>query len=179
MFSTTMTRSLTLNSEMYNLLIDRGMDQFTVLQARDALLIHSKRFTDGNEARKFVYRQLLAFERKGWLVSSGEDRDKTYAVTEIFKQLSFVPKGSSVPKVSPAVEVDSLSLLEKEKQSNEAELAITLGEVEAYQRLLKRFPDKEAITRSLLDNARERSARQLGQIKALGELINACTTLAL
>ncbi|MBF4381914.1 hypothetical protein EAY01_23265, partial [Vibrio anguillarum] len=62
-----MKKSKKINAYMFNLLIEKEMDNFLVVELRDALMSITKNVTHPDEARKYVYRQILSFERKGWL----------------------------------------------------------------------------------------------------------------
>jgi len=154
---------------MFNLLIEKGMDGFSVIEARDALYSSEDAFPDKEEARKYVYKQLLSFEKKGWLSVIGVGRDKRYQVTNEFKELTIEPRARK-NKANPTViqfSDSSLNTLQQEKKQYEGELSITLGEIEEYQSLLMRFPKNKQELQPLFNSARERSAKLLGKINAL------------
>ncbi len=157
---------------MFNLLIEKGMDDFSVIDARDALLNSSVIFPSKDDARKYIYKQLLSFEEKGWLSTIGTHRSKRYHQTSDFKALTVEPRVASKNKVNvdPIVTQTAdtpLMVLEQEKKQYEGELAITLGEIEEYQSLLTRFPHSRQKMQPLFNAARERSAKLLGKINAL------------
>ncbi|WP_199454494.1 hypothetical protein [Vibrio owensii] len=161
-----------INPDMFNLLIEKGMDDFSVIDARDALLKGTSVFSSRDDARKYVYKQLLSFEEKGWLSVTGTRRDKRYHQTNDFKALIIEPRTPSKRKatkesVSGQILDSSLNTLEQEKKQHEGELAITLGEIEEYQSLLVRFPNNKQEIQPLFNSARERSAKLLGRINAL------------
>ncbi|WP_305830523.1 hypothetical protein [Photobacterium leiognathi] len=161
-----------INPDMFNLLIENRMDNFSVIEARDALLNGTSTFPSRDDARKYVYRQLLLFEEKGWLSVTGTRRGKIYHQTNEFKSLTIEPRApiNRKGKVdSKAVQTPecSLNALEQEKKQHEGELAITLGEIEEYQSLLMRFPNSKQDIQPLFNVARERSAKLLGRINAL------------
>ena len=161
-----------INPDMFNLLIEKGMDDFSVIDARDALLKGTSAFSSRDDARKYVYKQLLSFEEKGWLSVTGTRRDKRYHQTNDFKALIIEPRTPSKRKatkesVSGQILDSSLNTLEQEKKQHEGELAITLGEIEEYQSLLVRFPNNKQEIQPLFNSARERSAKLLGRINAL------------
>ncbi|MEZ8103358.1 hypothetical protein [Vibrio bivalvicida] len=54
-----MKRSKKINVYIYKLLIEKKMDGFSVVEARDAARLFSESPKDINELRKIVYRQLL------------------------------------------------------------------------------------------------------------------------
>lgn len=167
-----MNKVTRINPHMFNLLIEKRMDGFSVIDARDALLNNSVTFLSKDDARKYVYKQLLSFEKKGWLSVVGTHRAKRYHQTSEFKALKVEPRvarNSKVKADSTAIQISEISLtaLEQEKKQYEGELAITLGEIEEYQSLLTRFPHSRQKMQPLFSAARERSAKLLGKINAL------------
>ncbi|MEZ8930876.1 MULTISPECIES: hypothetical protein [unclassified Vibrio] len=167
-----MKKVIRINPHMFNLLIEKGMDNFSVTEARDALLNGTSAFPSKDDARKYVYKQLLSFEEKGWLSVIGTRRDKRYHQTNEFKALTIEPRSARNRKAkvdSIAVQSPeySINALEQEKKQHEGELAITLGEIEEYQSLLTRFPNNKHDMQPLFNAARERSAKLLGRINAL------------
>ncbi|MEH0672118.1 hypothetical protein [Vibrio owensii] len=161
-----------INPYMFNLLIEKGMDNFSVVEARDVLNRNGDSFSSKEKARKYIYKQLLSFEQKGWLSVSGTRRDKRYQVTNEFKALT-IEAGTTRKRKATADSMtgqildSSLTALEKEKKQHEGELAITLGEIEEYQSLLTRFPNNKQDIQPLFNMARERSAKLFGKINAL------------
>ena len=112
------------------------------------------------KARKFIYRQITALERKELLKTKGSGRHKKYFKTELFNNATFVAKQVVIEKeksisshtnnqASPLVET-----LLNEKKQFEAELAILLGEVDEYKALQKRFPEHLSLFYSALDDAK-------------------------
>ncbi len=167
-----MNKVTRINPHMFNLLIEKGMDDFSVIEARDALLNSGVAFPNKADARKYVYKQLLSFEEKGWLSVIGTLRHKRYHQTCDFKALKIEPREARNSKVkadSTVVQTADipLTVLEQEKKQYEGELAITLGEIEEYQSLLTRFPHSRQKMQPLFSAARERSAKLLGKINAL------------
>lgn len=161
-----------INPHIFNLLIEKEMDNFSVTEARDALLNSTSTFPSKDDARKYVYKQLLSFEEKGWLSVIGTRRDKRYHQTNEFKALTIEPRSGRKRKAkvdSTDVQIPecSLNALEQEKKQHEGELAITLGEIEEYQSLFTRFPNNKQDMQPLFNAARERSAKLLGRINAL------------
>lgn len=62
-----MIASVAINEHIFNLLIKKGLDHFSVTDLRDELMNENQDLGDGSEARKFVYRQLLRLVEKGYL----------------------------------------------------------------------------------------------------------------
>lgn len=165
-----MNKVTRISFHMFNLLIEMGMDDFSVIEARDALLRNNVTFPSKDDARKYIYKQILSFEEKGWLATIGTYRAKRYHQTSEFKALTVEPRVARKSNVDPiAVQIadTSLTALEQEKKQYEGELAITLGEIEEYQSLLTRFPHSRQKMQPIFNAARERSAKLLGKINAL------------
>lgn len=167
-----------INPYMFNLLIEKGMDDFSVIEARDFLHANGGSFINKGEARKYVYKQLMFYKKKGWLSVIGEHRDKRYQVTKEFKALAVEPRTyttrtSKTDFTTVQSSDGSLTTLVQEKKQYEGELAITLGEMEEYQSLFVRFPRKKQDMLPLFDATRERSAKLLGKINALTNWIKA------
>ncbi|MFH0286514.1 hypothetical protein ACGRSR_02565 [Vibrio owensii] len=161
-----------INFYMFKLLIEKGMNDFSVIEARDVLHDIDDSFSNKKEARKYVYKQLLSFEQKGWLSVSGSRRDKRYQITNEFKELTIEPGASrkrqaNADSMTGQIPDSSLCALKHEKKQHEGNLAITLGEIEEYQSLLMRFPNNKQDIQPLFNTARERSAKLLGRINAL------------
>jgi hypothetical protein len=171
-----MKKILKMNPYMFNLLIKREMDNFSVVEIRDALMECAPIFEDKEQARKYVYRQLLSFERKGWLVSTGFRRDKRYLLTKQFHSRSFEPRKSSKEKSISASSEDienTIGVLNQEKTQYEGELSIVLSELEEYQSLLVRFPSNTVILKPMFEATKDRTAKLLGKINALTNCIHA------
>ncbi len=168
-----MNTSQKLNIHIHNLLIEKEMNGFKVAELRDALLLYSNgEFKDHNEARKFIYRQILRLQKKKWLISTGNGRHKTYTVTELFKEQCFKKSALENAVFSADNSSFSFSNLSQEKLQSEGELYIILGEVEEYQQLLARFPNEESFLKPMFNNAKERSAKLLGKINALTHVLS-------
>ncbi|MGR5140420.1 hypothetical protein ACQKPX_01950 [Photobacterium sp. DNB23_23_1] len=174
-----MVAKIKINRFMYNLLIEKKLDGFSVTEARDAILYYDSSLEDTNQARKVIYRQILLFLGKNWLRDTGEGHNKQYWVTDIFKQLPVEPrsdrKGTDLKEVKefkPATkETMEMDQLFKEKSQYEGELSITLGEVEELRSLIERFPKKAREWTPFLNEAKERSATLLGRINALEKVL--------
>ena len=81
-----MKRARRISAVMHKLLIEHGLDGFTVLEARDLWLSFGNVDSNPAEARKKVYRAIFHFEKKSWLRSEGSGRKKRYFQAEQFKE---------------------------------------------------------------------------------------------
>ncbi|GFK55884.1 hypothetical protein [Vibrio cholerae] len=171
-----MSHSQKINAFMHNLLIENEMDNFSLVEIKDALLDIEEFASTGQDAHKFVYRQVWGLEKKGWLNSDGIGREKRYMQTDLFKGLNLVsrPMPVKVNQVSdaPRAQQDKYNILINERNECEGELEIILGEIEEYRSLNQRFPELSLQITPLLKNARERSALLLGKINVLTNVLN-------
>ncbi len=170
-----------LSYPIYSILINQNLDRFTVTQARDALQKSVNCFDNENDARKYVYRQINQLVSSGYLKTVGNGRAKLYMKTEAFNLSSF-----SV-KVVKKFQCRAMKL-EKEAQNSQAkiyietlkheciqyrrELSIILAEMQEYNRLMNRFPDKKELLISIYTQANERSEVVTGKINALTNALN-------
>lgn len=157
---------------MHKLLIEKGMDGFSVIELRDAALSISDHSKEPGEARKSLYRQILGFDRKGWLQSKGEGRDKRYFQTDLFHSLNVKPKVERKNIPYPPKPIPDYSILHQEQNQYKAELEIVLGEIDEYQSLNRRFPELEQRLKPMLQQAKKRSAHLLGKLNVLTNVIN-------
>ncbi|WP_219622315.1 hypothetical protein, partial [Vibrio parahaemolyticus] len=166
-----------INSHMHTILVENQMDNFTVTEARDVLISSTNEFHNKNEARKTLYRQIYHFAQKGWLLSSGEGSSKRYSTTEEFRELNVIPNkmrstsNSSDTPATNGLSQSEISLLKTEKREVEAELEITLSEIEQYKLLEKRFSKLSQVVDPLIKKASERSADLLGNLNALSNVL--------
>ncbi|EKO3569966.1 hypothetical protein P0F09_003205 [Vibrio metschnikovii] len=170
-----MNRSQKMNALMYQLLFEKKMDNFSVVEIRDALLSLKGVEQDPQEGRKFIYRQILLLEKKGWLSSEGEGKKKKYFQTKLLKSLDIISRECSSSKIlisqSSTSVRDRYSVLMIERGEYQGELEIILGEIEEYQSLIQRFPELSSQIKPLLKLARERSALLLGKINVLTNVL--------
>ena len=158
------------------------MNDFTVAEARDVLIREHSKFTEPNEARKYVYRQLLWGINKNILKRTdkleGGLKKVLYSKTEAFFALTFVPakhgtKQNKSNEVTPAkfYNEDYQTILEKELIAYEIDLTASFEEAKEYKRLSIRFPRlKEDLMQYRLQ-AKKESTLLLGRVNALQKLL--------
>ncbi|MUK64383.1 hypothetical protein [Aliivibrio fischeri] len=167
-----MKRSRRISAVMHKLLIENGLNGFTVLEARDLWLSLNNMNTNSTEARKKVYRSILHFEKKCWLRTEGSGRAKRYFQTVQFKELhKNVTTNNQVNTKSQAL-VQDYSILNNERNEYKGELEIILGEIDEYQSVISRFPELENKLAPLHQQAKERAALLLGKVNVLTKVLN-------
>ncbi|MDA0127116.1 hypothetical protein OH458_03390 [Vibrio sp. MarTm2] len=174
-----MKRSQKINVYIYKLLIEKKMDGFSVVEARDVARMFPESPKDINELRKIVYRQLLKCIECGWLRCEGSGREKRYFKTDEFKSLSFEPRKpkSRVKKIIPKVSVankgnSDYSELLIERNRLKGELEVTFGEIDKYKTLKEQYPEQFQLLERLHVAANERAALFMGNINAITNMLN-------
>lgn len=115
---------------MHKLLIENEMDNFSLVEIKDALLDIEEFASTGQDAHKFVYRQVWGLEKKGWLYAEGIGREKRYMQTDIFRSLKFATR--SIPVTinrvadAPTVQQGKYNILINERNECEGELRSSL-----------------------------------------------------
>lgn len=164
-----MKRSLKISDEMHNLLIEKEMDGFLVVELRDAFVSIDDSYVDLDDARRKVYRQLLRLVKNNWLRVEGTGQQKRYFQTDLFKGLQ-IDTASDKTKVTFSTSSD-YSVLRHERNQYKGELEIVFGEINEYQSLCSRFPELEPRLLPLLEQAREHSAQLLGRVNVLTSVL--------
>ncbi|MFO3907123.1 hypothetical protein [Enterobacter sp. 186315] len=179
-----MKSAIRLHPYIYNLLIEKDFKEFSATHLRDALLQITDEYSQVSEARKFIYRQLLRLEALGFIckIDIGDGRSKKfYKKTELFYSTTFtsgkIPKNTRLQSVPTAVDAAPsdveifLNDIRKEKVIHEAKLAVVLSEIEEYQSLMERFPNKKSYLTGLYQQAKNQSAILLGRVTALSKVL--------
>ena len=180
-----MPNVIKLNHYIYSLLIEKQNNGFTIIELRDELLTITDAYPDIDEARKFIYRQVTAIERKELLKAKGKARNKKYFKTEMFNSVTFVAKQAVIEqdKINSSHIANQSSRLYRvllnEKKQIETELAILFGEVDEYKSLQKRFPEYIKLFGLILDSAKNNSARLSGKVNALTTVLASLDNSAL
>lgn len=164
-----MRRSIKISAEMYNLLIERTLDDFSVIELRNEFIVLKGSNIDSDEARKKVYRQILRFLKQGWLRYEGSGRQKRYFQTNTFKALHVEPKSKNVE--SEITSKHNYPMLISELKQYKGDLEVIWGEIEEYQSLNRRFPELEEKITPLLEQTKERSAHILGKVNVLTHVL--------
>ncbi|EJL6523097.1 hypothetical protein ACPFUL_002055 [Vibrio cholerae] len=166
-----MKRSIKISAVMHKLLIEKRMDGFSVMEARDASLNIGDGMPNLDEARKKVYRQIWQYQQRGWLRTEGEGRNRRYFQTKQFRDLEVAPRRKTECEYSIEESGSNYSVLFRESNEYKNELEIVIGEIDEYQSLRHRFPELESRLSSLLQQAKERSANLLGKVKGLENVL--------
>jgi len=179
-----MSQQVNMNVFLHSLLVIKQMNDFTISEAKNALLREHAEFTDMTEARKFIYRQLSRNIEKGLIKrtdsSDGGVKKVIYSKTEKFFASTIAPltRGAKAKKMAirnvseKAVETVSYKTeLKKELIAYEIDLNTTLEEAKEYKRLFPRFPELQETLQKHQSEAKEKSIKLLGKVHALQNLL--------
>ncbi|PSV49749.1 response regulator [Photobacterium indicum] len=173
--------SVVINEHICNILMDEQFDNFTVLQLRDTYLSCQETTNNIVEARKVVYRQVLRLWNLGLLDKNETENLKkpTYTKTVLFYKAELQPRikrtepeqVKAIPnsiEPEPVIETQSIiHELEKKLKQYQVDLLASIGESEEYMRLYETLPEMKSHLEMQYHQARERSSKLLGQIKAI------------
>ncbi len=184
-----MSKQANMNVFLHFLLVIKQMNNFTVTEAKNALLHEQSEFTDAVETRKFIYRQLTRNVAKGLLKRTNKlnkgAKEVIYSKTELFFNLEIVPssRGSSAKSIeiinnnSTNAKVEKLQIteyqdeLKKDLLTYEIDLNTVLEEAKEYKRLTVRYPKLQEQLQLHHTQAKEKSIKLLGKINALQTLL--------
>lgn len=147
-----MSNKVGMNVFLHSLLIIKEMDDFTVTEARDALLNGHNEFINKTETRKFIYRQLCRNIEKGLIKRTEQFKDGSkqivYSKTKKLLESTVTPikrrfKSKKQPILKERIGIKEKNYkveLEKDLIAYEIDLNTTLEEAQEYKRLYSRFP---------------------------------------
>lgn len=174
---------------LYDLLQEEGYTQFTTRDLRDAYAkrLEGMTFRLG-DVRKYVYEQIRRMLRAGWLVQDEERRTRgqVYHLQPLPEHLQLelvdnefenrlkpvrkprqelsIPDQSAVLPTSPSAATQHLETLLKEIR---LDFLSSMGEAERYKQLLEEMPHLRDQVESEYLEARDRSSRLLGHLRAV------------
>lgn len=184
-----MSKKVGMNVYLHFLLVIKQMNDFTVTEAKDALLHGQSELNDAVETRKFIYRQLTSNVKKGLLKRSEKlsngIKKVIYSKTDLFFAVKIEPitRGSKAKtgevhntqrKIVKAI--DHQEELKKELLAYEMDLNTVLEEAKEYKRLSARFPTLQEQLQQHHSQAKGKSIKLLGKINALQNLLGDAVT---
>jgi predicted transcriptional regulator len=169
-----------INAQLNLILQDEKFDNFSVIRLRDAYLAISPTTEEPDEIRKYVYRQIHRLVKKGLLLKKGTKNSKriTYQKSELFFKTKFIVQSDAKTGVvnqvasSSAITSDAVVQLEERLKESEVDLLTSIGESEEYMQLYKSFPEMKEHLESQYLQAREKSSKLLGKIKAIKAVLS-------
>ena len=190
--------SFTFDRRLFDLLQQEGFERFTTRELRDAF---AKRLQGATyrlgEVRIYVYEQIRRMLRVGWAIPAEErqKRNQVYCLKPIPKNLeldlvdnafeqSLKPRSQTAPKQikpeqvlsQPVPQFDATQHLESQLKEIRLDFLSSMGEAERYKQLLEEMPHlKDSLEGEYLE-ARDRSSRLLGHLRAVEKALSKLTS---
>lgn len=190
--------SFIFDRRLYNLLQQGGYGQFTTCDLRDAYAKHLEGMSFiASDLRRYVYEQIRRMLRAGWVIQD-EKRRKRGQVYHLqpkpeHLQLELIDNGfeNSLKPVSKQLqeqaqyaqnvsletpELDVTQHLESILKEIRLDFLSSMGEAERYKQLLDEMPHlKDRVEGEYLE-ARDRSSRLLGHLRAVEKTLKTITS---
>ncbi|MGM0785917.1 MAG: hypothetical protein ACQEUM_17620 [Pseudomonadota bacterium] len=187
--------SFTLDKRLYELLQDEGLTQFTTATLRDAYAsrLGGTPYRLG-EVRRYVYEQIRRMLRAGWLVLDDERRKRgqVYHLLPMpeHMQLKLIGNGfekslkpehktkrtspeSSQSLAASGTEAEVYHRLEATLKEVRLDFLTSMGETERYKLLLDEMPHLRSHVEHEYQEAKDRSSRLLGHLRAVEKTLTA------
>ncbi|WP_102523693.1 hypothetical protein [Vibrio tapetis] len=170
-----MKPSKKISADMHKLLIEKRMDGFSIVEAREASLSGKAMPNELGKYHQRIYRQIWQLEKKNWLRSEGYGKSKRYFKTAVFESFQFHLKTNNKRSYAAENINSNYSVLVYERNEAQGELEVVLGEIEEYRSLKNRFPELESRLTPFQEDATERSARLLSRVNVLTKVLKTLT----
>jgi hypothetical protein len=174
-----MSKTIELNESIYQLLIEKNFNHFTITTLRNTLQALNDNYKNvgDDEARRFVYRQVVRLVNKGLLTRDKHLSPKRaqYSKTVLFKTSVFTKAGKcSVSSVSKFRKMKSnfKRELNDDIKAYESEIYILASEIEEYKRLISTYPNNIDSITIFLNKGQTRLLSLKGKLAALNNIKN-------
>ena len=187
--------SFTFDRRLYDLLQQEGFERFTTREMRDAYAKHLDGVTYRlGDLRVYVYEQIRRMLRAGWVVPAAERRKRgqVYCQQAALKNLKLdlvdnafessldMLSRPAQKQIKPAQvlssttrELDATQHLESQLKEIRLDFLSSMGEAERYKQLLEEMPDLKDRVEGEYQEARDRSSRLLGHLRAVEKTLAA------
>ncbi|WP_444993851.1 hypothetical protein [Aliikangiella sp. IMCC44359] len=171
---------ITIDKYLYEVLKERAQQSFTVVQMRDSYLTKLPTAISPDDARKAIYRQLLRLVKAGVLTKhpKSNPQQSTYRVVNNFVRMDFkftIPSHQRVyndKNTTKTKRRSPPSRFEEQLRQYQVDLLSSIAESEEYKRLYTVNPELKALLEAQYHQARDKSSKLLGQIKAIKTVIS-------
>ncbi|AYO17542.1 hypothetical protein D0812_24615 [Vibrio owensii] len=158
-----------IDSNIYQYISPPEATDFTILEVRDWVLKCSDMYGSKSAARLFVARQLEALVKVGLISVNSSGRKKTFSKTAYFNEdkIKIVTKKQRTKKEVLPVHSHDKSIfneLRNERADIEAELAITLAEVDEYKALMARSNALNTLLKASYSEATQKAATLMAKL---------------
>lgn len=170
-----MTKAIKLNEDIYHLLVEKNFNHFTITALRNTLQALNDTYKNPDEARRFVYRQVMRLVDKGLLARDENPSPKRaqYSKTPLFKTSIFTRvTNDSVLSLSQSQVLDKSfnNELHEAIKTHESEMTVLVSELEEYKRLIEANPNCYDAIVALLEKGQARMLSIKGKLAALNNI---------
>mgnify|MGYP000684039262 CR=1 FL=1 len=160
-----------LNESIYVLLVQKNFNKFSIGELKDAYMVEYKGGKTESEVRKFICRQVYKLVSSGYLINKGKKHTKTikYYQTELFKRefLKGIPQVRQV-KLN---EIGSKLRLINKLVEYKSRLAVSVSEIEEYQRRTNKSPQLIERLKPKLDLAKHKRSQLIGKVTVIENIL--------
>jgi hypothetical protein len=154
------------------------IDHFSALEIRTAYIaLKNDPSINKNDARRYIYTELLKLVKKGWLKKSVSKKKEitSFIKTEMFDPVAIDVNPEKYVEKKKDAELEETpplgEALSERLNHYKNELLTGLGEAEEYKRLCEQFPKLKSRLQPRYNEVREHNSKILGSIKAVENLI--------
>lgn len=178
---------LKLDRYLRHILIDKGLESFSISELSDEYLITFKEMSgkdlDASETRKWIYRRIYRLVNSGFLekLPSNGKKGLLFSQTNLIKvanisevtdkHIESLVIENATSYSEPTDRTGVLQQLEERAKRYQVDLITSLGESEEYMCLYESFPSLKPQLEKQYRQARERSSKLLGQLTAIKTMI--------
>lgn len=123
------------------------------------------------QAKRFVSRNIHVLTSRKLLVAIGGKNNRGYRITPELARILNEEDSQQANNITILAKTEPENLLAEEVKVN-TELKLLLGEIDAYQDFLQRFPEQKDVIHSLLVITRDEAAEYYGRLNAIKKIIN-------
>lgn len=188
------TRICSLDQRLYHLLMQDDFSTFTMVRVRDAYAESIQNFNfEISVLRKYLYSHVKRMIKNGWVQRDPvrRKRGQVYHVLEkpsdlrvklispgFEARLGAMTGATSVslldgPEDEPKQACTQMAVLEAQHKETRLDMLSSLGEAEKYKSLMEELPQLADTLKAEYLEARNRSSRLLGQLRALEKTLQA------
>ena len=170
-----MIKAIKLNEDIYHLLVEKNFNHFTITALRNTLQALNDTYKNPDEARRFVYRQVMRLADKGLLARDENPSPKRaqYSKTPLFKTSIFTRvTNDSIVSLAQSQVIDKSfnSELHDAIKAHELEMTVLVSELEEYKRLIEANPNCYDAIVVLLEKGQARMLSIKGKLAALNNI---------
>lgn len=173
-------KTLKVDPEFYTVLVQQQLNDFTIMELRDAIIQASPDDSDlsTKQQQKRAYRLIHRLIKYSLFQANKKSGSCIrYERTGKFSQVQLQPKDEPVdPKKSSATKVEEVNTKTRDEllkllDEYQVDLIASLAESEEYKRLQKEMPELESELKSPYLDARQENSKILGKIKAVSKTL--------